>query len=207
MSTDKISLWIQIGTGLAVIAGLGLVVWELQQVRTLTRAQLTSELFAISASLNASISGENPAAALAKACTSPESLTREEAIVVDAFYDSQLQLAGRAMILTDRDGIYPEGYWQSNSGGYFASIVESAYGRAWLLRQQIEWWPEGLIEYARGWLAAQGHPWCHHVHEDILQGRQEYQNNLQPLPEFEPPFIQEFKSRMRAHAEHLNNLE
>lgn len=52
-------------TGLAVMTGLGLVVWELQQVKTLTRAQLTSELFAINTSHRDALMGENGSAALA----------------------------------------------------------------------------------------------------------------------------------------------
>ena len=40
MKSQALTSWIQILTGFAVLAGLGLVVWELQQTRDLVRAQL-----------------------------------------------------------------------------------------------------------------------------------------------------------------------
>ena len=40
---DLVTDWLQIITSVVVIAGLGLVFWELQQARELTQAQLTSE--------------------------------------------------------------------------------------------------------------------------------------------------------------------
>ena len=62
MNIDKANIWIQLTTAFAVLVGIGLVVWELQQVRTLTRAQLTNDMFSITAGNHAAMLGENAAA-------------------------------------------------------------------------------------------------------------------------------------------------
>ena len=75
---SKVMVWIQLITAMAVLVGLGLVVWELQQTRTLVRAQLANaNLDALSENSRAQLS-ETFANVRAKACFEPEKLTDGE---------------------------------------------------------------------------------------------------------------------------------
>ena len=47
MNAQAIANWVQIITSVAVLVGLGLVVFELNQTRTLVKTQLTSDGFII----------------------------------------------------------------------------------------------------------------------------------------------------------------
>jgi hypothetical protein len=77
-SNRDLSTWVQIVTGVAVVVGLVLVIVELRQVQTLSRAQLTSDAMIQRGNVQLAMAGENPDVALAKACIEPESLRPDE---------------------------------------------------------------------------------------------------------------------------------
>ena len=66
MDSQKDADWVQIATGVALLVGLVLVVWELSQSRDVATAQLSSD--GTDRYLQSAVPrmGENPAAALAK---------------------------------------------------------------------------------------------------------------------------------------------
>ena len=144
MNPERVTIWIQVATGIAVVAGLGLVVWELQQVKTLTRAQLTSDHFAAEFGLDASVMGENPSDTLAKACSDPTQLSHSEVRILSELYGTRLEFVERIKILTQRDGIYEEGYWETRLRTELAQVFDSAFGRVWFLQQHPDWYSEGL---------------------------------------------------------------
>ena len=150
--------WIQATLTIAVLVGLGLVIWELQQVRTLARAQLTSDSVAINNSIYTSMFGEEAASIVAKACLHPEELTPSEAEILDNYYLANANLLARLALHSDRDGIYPEGYWQQNMF-YLNPILDSHYGREWLLDLRAGW-PPGVLEAARARIEQLGPPTC-----------------------------------------------
>ena len=92
---------IQLITGIAVLIGLGLVVWELQQTRTLTRAQLTSDHWSEVLQNSRALLGENPAPILAKSCDSPESLSAAERAVTLAALDIRYFMAQRSRTIEE----------------------------------------------------------------------------------------------------------
>ncbi len=101
MDSQKLSHWIQIATGLAVLAGLGLVVWELQQAKVLTRLQLTSDTYTLSVGYNSSFLGEDPIAVHTRACLDPEGLTLEDANLLEFYFNSLEQRVARLASLED----------------------------------------------------------------------------------------------------------
>ncbi len=151
MNYERAGFWVQISTGLAVISGLALVVWELQQVKTISRAQLTSENIALMNEIHGYVSGESLAKALAKACIHPEELTLEEALVVENYYFANVNLVARMHTLADRDGIYPEGYWQVQIWS-LSPIGSSRYGKAWFSQLDPAEWPPGLIDAGKEYM-------------------------------------------------------
>ena len=159
MQSGKLSSWIQLATGIAVLIGLGLVIWELQQVKILARAQLTSDSAAINNSIHTAMLGEKAAATLAKACVNPEELTLHEAKILDSYYFANANLLARLALHSDRDGIYPEGYWKENMF-YLSPILESQYGREWLLDSVLTGWPPGFVEATLAEIDQAGPPEC-----------------------------------------------
>jgi hypothetical protein len=161
MNYERTSLWIQVGTALAVIAGLLLVVWELQQVRTLARAQLTSDFMAMSNAVYSTVIGESAASVIAKACLDPESLTPSEVVIMNDYYLAHVTLLARMVSLTDRDGIYATGYWQELIA-YLNPVVKSAYGRSWFNGRisVSDGWQESLVEEGRNYIEQLGPPNC-----------------------------------------------
>ncbi len=68
----------QILSAVAIISGLLLVVWELQQTRTLARAQMIHDSFSDSYNYYLARMGEESSAVHIKACLTPEKLTPSE---------------------------------------------------------------------------------------------------------------------------------
>jgi hypothetical protein len=158
---------IQLLTLIAVIGGLVLVIWELRQVGTLARAQLSSDYVGEMNALHGSVSGETLAAALAKACEAPESLTLEESMVVTNYYYASLNLVARLHLLSERDGVYPTDYWREQIG-FLNPIVGSSYGRAWLRQIEGRGFPDGLIEAGIEYMNKTEPDQCLKAHQERL---------------------------------------
>lgn len=99
--TDRAIDLVQVLTSIAVIIGLGLVVWELQLSRTLTRAQIGSDHFAEQLANRRALLGENPVPAIVKACVSPKELTPAERTIALAHIDLSYDLISRMKILNE----------------------------------------------------------------------------------------------------------
>ncbi len=142
MNSQRLTNWIQILTGSAVLLGLGLVIWELRQSREVAIAQLTSDGYGIAMGRTISEMGENPGASLVKACEDPASLTSTELVVLNAFHKSLVIEVMRAFRIEQRSGLY-EGTWKQIANGGFGVIFQTAAGRVWWERQSL---PEEVSE-------------------------------------------------------------
>jgi hypothetical protein len=121
MQSDKLVAWVQIATGLTVILGLALVVWELQQSRSVARAELTSAGADLVAQKYIADLGENPARTYAKACEDPQSLTSEELSILDAAFEFTMVRAVRGYRIHQRTGLYEE--WKTLADASFRRIA------------------------------------------------------------------------------------
>lgn len=137
---QKISEWVQIATGIAVLIGLGLVIYELRQTRDVALAQLSSDGFDHFQQRVIAEMGENPATTLAKLCAGLTSLSDEELIVLSAYYENHLLNAFRAYRIAQRTGFY-DGAWRQIVEDQFPAILSSAIGRAWW-EEEKRWYPE-----------------------------------------------------------------
>jgi len=86
--TARFSNWFQIITNVAIIFGLGLVVYELNQSKQLASAQLAIQSFERLTSIRIAMIGEDPREALAKAALHPADLNEREVVALDAYYES-----------------------------------------------------------------------------------------------------------------------
>ncbi len=82
--------WLQIITNIGVVFGLLLLLYELNQSRDLTRAQVVDSMYETVVIRSLSLIGETPEAAIAKSVFQPDELTESEAVVLSQFYTSLL---------------------------------------------------------------------------------------------------------------------
>ncbi|MEM8767542.1 MAG: hypothetical protein AAGE43_08875 [Pseudomonadota bacterium] len=82
--------WLQIITNIGVVFGLLLLLYELNQSRDLTRAQVVDSLYETVVIRSLSLIGETPEAAIARSIFQPDELTESEAVVLSQFYTSLL---------------------------------------------------------------------------------------------------------------------
>lgn len=82
--------WLQIVTNVGVVLGLLLLIYELNQSRDLTRAQVVDSVYDAVVTRNLALVGEHPEDAIAKSVFRPDELTESDAIVLSQFYTALL---------------------------------------------------------------------------------------------------------------------
>ena len=120
--------WIQLLTNLAVVIGLVLLIYELNQSRNLTRAQVVDQVYGAAVNRNLALMGESPEQAIAKSVFRPEEITESDAIILTQFYTALL-----VSWLRNKDehgvGYFGSSYEQViSSEAYFINTVP---GRKW----------------------------------------------------------------------------
>ena len=86
--TARFNNWFQIVSNIAIIVGLGLVVYELNQSKTLAHVQFVNDDFARLTDLQMALIGEDPREAFAKASLSPNDLTEQDVVALEALYQT-----------------------------------------------------------------------------------------------------------------------
>jgi hypothetical protein len=87
-STARFSNWFQIITNIAILIGLGLVVYELNQSKQLAAAQFVIDGIQRQTDIQIAMMGEDPREALAKSAIHPADLNERDVVALDAYYDS-----------------------------------------------------------------------------------------------------------------------
>jgi hypothetical protein len=114
----------------SVLAGVGFVIWELQQNRELVRLEMFSEGTIANRQSTLMQAGENPAVVLAKACEGSEQLTTEDLIILEFVFNETMETISRMRLL--ENGLYPADAWQGNLiRSRFEFIFSMPAGRAW----------------------------------------------------------------------------
>lgn len=129
MNSQILANWIQIVTGIGVLGGLVLVIWELQQSRDLVLAQLEAEGFISYQESKLSIMGEDFAATYAKACFDPTSLTDAELVQMAAYADANAGLVSRARAYSEI-GESSDRSWEQGARRITREWLSTKVGRA-----------------------------------------------------------------------------
>jgi len=114
----------------AVLAGLGLVVWELRQVREIAVAQLASDGFSTYSQRVQAMMGEDSAKAVAKACDEPDSLTTEDMVVLRLYYTEIVNNMRQVRNLQQASDDLTFLDWKQFSVNFYL-IFQTEYGRWW----------------------------------------------------------------------------
>jgi hypothetical protein len=130
--TARFSNWFQIISNVAIIFGLGLVVYELNQSKQLAAAQLQSENITRLTSIQIAMMGEDSPEALAKAALHPADLNERDVVALDAYYESivmgWISQRGRSEIA----GIDSQRPWQFAVVNSVQRNFSTEPGRRWL---------------------------------------------------------------------------
>jgi len=86
-----------ITANLGVIAGLVLVAYQINQSVEITRAQMLNDYFIADMQLEMKMMGENPQAPFSKAIYDPGSLSQEDLVVLDRYFNFGLVQIGRLL--------------------------------------------------------------------------------------------------------------
>ena len=136
--TARFSNWFQIISNVAIIVGLGLVAYELNQSKQLASGEFVRDNVARETSIRLAMMGEDPREALAKAALHPADLNERDVVTLDAYYETiiigwfNLRLSSQ---IADIDAP-----WRENIATSVQRHFSTEPGRRWL----------------RAWVAAEG---------------------------------------------------
>jgi hypothetical protein len=122
--------WLQMVSNLAIIAGLIIVIYELNQSRNLAYGQILASSYATINTRMVTQMGENPQLALEKAVLNPESLTSQDAVVLDAHYNSIISSWYDVIRMMEATGIDRD--WQGTIANSARETFSTDPGRRWL---------------------------------------------------------------------------
>jgi len=108
--TARFSNRFQIISNVAIIIGLGLVVYELNQSKQIASGEFTSHNVARETSIRLAMMGEDPREALAKAALHPADLNEHDVVALDAYYETLVLGWFAVMLSSQRGGL--ENRWQ-----------------------------------------------------------------------------------------------
>lgn len=127
MDLQRQSNWIQLMTGVTVLIGLGLVIWELKQTRDLAQAQIAHESYALLVEDSRAMLGESFGDVYAKGCIVPSTLTDGEIAQIRAHYDTTLFLIRRLRDVTESGGF--DYSWELIAKDFVGHWLDSKVGR------------------------------------------------------------------------------
>ncbi len=122
--------WLQITSNVAIIIGLGIVIYELQQTRELSFTEGLASSGSILTTRTVSMMGEDPRQALLNAALYPDRITELDAVALDALYHDIV----RSWFLTawseEVDGI--ERNWEGAIYSDVWYLFKTEPGKRWL---------------------------------------------------------------------------
>jgi len=150
-STARFSNWFQIISNVAIIVGLALIVYELDQSKKVANGQMIDASASRWNDQYLAMMGEDPRGALARAALHPGDLEEKDAVTLDAFY---LSIIGAWANLYFTSGLLDvERRWRDGVPTMARMYFSSEPGRRWLQAWAADP-PMGLTEIAELALAS-----------------------------------------------------
>ena len=143
--TARFSNWFQIISNVAIIVGLALVIYELNQSKLVANGQMIDASASRMNDQYLAMMGEDPRDALAKAALRPGDLDEKDAVTLDAFYMSII--LGWANLYYTSELLDVERRWRAGVQTQTRIHFSSEPGRRWLQAWAADP-PMGLTEIA-----------------------------------------------------------
>ncbi len=87
MDWSEINSWLTLAANIGVLMGIILVAAQIKQNTEITKAQVANDWFLADMQLELAMMGENPATSWTKAVYAPDELTRQDAAVLDRYFN------------------------------------------------------------------------------------------------------------------------
>lgn len=178
MNSQSVVNWVQMLSTIALVVGLGLVIFELRQSRDIAKAQVSSDSMSLAGEQLGAQYPEDYPDVLAKACMNSEELTEAELLTLNTNFLFGLQHARRNWHITKRSDLYDEDQWKNVLEMNLRATFSTFAGRAWweaMGRHAAE--PE-IQKYGDELLAIAGPPSCHQflltMKQRIVEMKAEY---------------------------------
>jgi hypothetical protein len=130
MNSDNASKWFSPVANIALLLGLGLVAYELNQNSQLARTSLIHEGNALENQIWANLMGEVPADVIAKAVECPETMTYADFMAMDAFLFTSMNMVYREYELS-KEGLFSAEEWRQEASDYSRWYLGNEFGKAW----------------------------------------------------------------------------
>jgi hypothetical protein len=161
MNVEKLSHWVQILSGIALVAGIFLVLEEMNQTKQLARTQLAADSSALGLSRHLTFLGEDPMSTMAKACDNGSRLSKKDALVLSNIFKAYLATVGRAYRVSALGGFDDE-QWKEVAMYNIPSVFSTQHGRDWWrhVTHTKKWLNTPIREFGDKLLAGLGPPNC-----------------------------------------------
>lgn len=145
MKLSQFNFIAQILTLVSVLAGLALVIYELQETRRLVQIQVTAETLSEMSQERSARYGERLAEARALACTNPSQLSLADRYRMADFFHNQMNRAAGFKLANDIADFGNDWKYQARSA---ANVIRSYPGGEDFLKRATAWDPEfkGFID-------------------------------------------------------------
>ncbi len=130
MNLAKNTSWLNILANVALLAGMLLVAYEINQNSQLARVALVNEGNVASNQFWANVMGENPAHVISMAVECPEAMSYSDYIAMDAYLFTGMNFLYRNYELA-KEGIFTEEDWQALVEVYTGWYLGNPFGGAW----------------------------------------------------------------------------
>ena len=129
-------LVVQLITAAAVLIGIYFVMVELRQGREISTVEMVHTRLITQIEHDARVYGENLAVTLAKACHSPEDLNNSEVVVLNKYFETQMNQMSvaytGAIIGSFQKGLGVVENWRVLSARYVNEVLSYPSGRKWI---------------------------------------------------------------------------
>ena len=127
---SRISTWLSVLTNIAILAGLLLVVFELNQNSELARVGLLHEGTVVENDLWLSLMNEAPNEVIAKSVECPERLTYADYIVIDSYLFTALNIVYRNYEMA-QENLFTQDDWKKEVEGFAHWYLKDPFGRSY----------------------------------------------------------------------------
>lgn len=149
---DRLQRWLTLAANIGVLAGLLLVILEINQNTQLARAAYRSEGNVVTNQIWATVMGDRVADVLEKSVASPGEITHSDFIVLDAYLFPSLNMIYRDYQLA-QEGLYEAADWKASVDLYVHWYLANPFGKAWWEEEAREFFPAEFATYVDRQLA------------------------------------------------------
>lgn len=139
----------------AILAGLGLVAFELNQNSKLARSALVNEGAALENQIWSPLMGELPGEIIARAVECPERMTYADYMAMDAYLYTNMNDVFREYELA-QEGLFTEQEWKTEVDDYAHWFLGDKFGSIWWEEEGKFFFPEEFSMYVDSQLAQDG---------------------------------------------------